>query len=40
MILLVDAAYLWKGDSEACSKPIKSALETAIPAKLVRRTDG
>ncbi len=35
VILLVDAARLWKGDSEGLFKPIKSAaLEAAIPAKL------
>ena len=35
VILLVDAARLWKGDSEGMFKPIKSAaLEAAIPAKL------
>ncbi|MBC7547409.1 MAG: extracellular solute-binding protein [Polaromonas sp.] len=35
VILLVDAARLWKGDSDGLFKPIKSAaLETAIPAKL------
>jgi iron(III) transport system substrate-binding protein len=35
VILLVDAARLWKGDNEGMFKPIKSAaLESAIPAKL------
>ena len=35
VILLVDAARLWKGDVEGLFKPIKSAaLEAAIPAKL------
>ena len=35
VILLVDAARLWKGDVEGMFKPIKSpALEAAIPAKL------
>ncbi len=35
VILLVDAARLWKGDSEGLFLPIKSpALEAAIPAKL------
>ncbi len=35
VILLVDAARLWKGDSEGLFKPIKSAaLESAIPARL------
>ena len=35
VILLVDAARLWKGDSEGMFQPIKSAaLETAIPAQL------
>ena len=35
VILLVDAARLWKGDNEGMFKPIKSAaLEAAIPAKL------
>ena len=35
VILLVDAARLWKGDSEGMFLPIKSpALEAAIPAKL------
>ena len=35
VILLVDAARLWKGDVDGLFKPIKSpALEAAIPAKL------
>ncbi len=35
VILLVDAARLWKGDVDGLFKPIKSsALETAIPARL------
>ena len=35
VILLVDAARLWKGDVEGLFKPIKSAaLEAAIPSKL------
>ena len=35
VILLVDAARLWKGDSEGMFLPIKSpALEAAIPARL------
>jgi iron(III) transport system substrate-binding protein len=35
VILLVDAARLWKGDNEGLFMPIKSpALEAAIPAKL------
>ena len=35
VILLVDAARLWKGDADGLFKPIKSAsLEAAIPAKL------
>lgn len=38
VILLVDAARLWKGDVEGLFKPIKSAaLEAAIPAKLRAR---
>ncbi len=38
VILLVDAARLWKGDSEGLFLPIKSAaLETAIPAQLRAR---
>jgi iron(III) transport system substrate-binding protein len=35
VILLVDAARLWKGDADGLFKPIKSvALESAIPARL------
>ena len=35
VILLVDAARLWKGDNDGLFMPIKSpALEAAIPAKL------
>ena len=35
VILLVDAARLWKGDADGLFKPIKSSvLETAIPARL------
>ena len=35
VILLVDAARLWKGDADGLFKPIKSTvLEAAIPAKL------
>lgn len=35
VILLVDAARLWKGDADGLFRPIKSpALEAAIPAKL------
>ena len=35
VILLVDAARLWKGDSEGLFKPIKSpVLQSAIPVKL------
>lgn len=38
VILLVDAARLWKGDVEGLFKPIRSAvLEAAIPAKLRAR---
>jgi iron(III) transport system substrate-binding protein len=43
VILLVDAARLWKGDIDGLFKPIKSpALETAIPANLRAKatTDG
>ena len=40
VILLVDAARLWKGDADGLFKPIKSpSLEAAIPAKL-RATPG
>jgi len=41
VILLVDAARLWRGDIDGLFKPIKSkALETAIPEKLrARATD-
>ena len=35
VILLVDAARLWKGDADGLFKPIKSpALEASVPAKL------
>ena len=41
VILLVDAARLWKGDADGLFKPIKSSvLEAAIPARLrARDTD-
>ena len=39
VILLVDAARLWRGDIDGLFKPIKSkALEAAIPAKLRARS--